>query len=58
MEKPMNNIAKKIGIVFAAVALITVGISNLHANEVQWPSGQTQVEYQRFLDIETGNGDS
>jgi hypothetical protein len=56
MEDAMKNIMKKISLLFAAFAIITVGAANLYANDSQWPVHENDAEYQRFLDIRTGSG--
>jgi hypothetical protein len=56
VEDAMKNIMKNISLAIAAFAMITVGAANLYANDSQWPVHENDAEYQRFLDIRTGNG--
>jgi hypothetical protein len=52
----MKNTLRKFGLAIAALAILTVGATNLYASDSQWPVQENSAEYQRFLDIRTGNG--
>ena len=50
----MKNTLKKLGLLIATAAVIFAGTANVYAVD-HIPSLQGGEEYQRFLDIETGN---
>ena len=53
----MKNTIQKLSLIVAAAALFFIGAANVYAMEgtEHWPSSQSEAQYQRFLDIETGN---
>jgi hypothetical protein len=57
MEDPMKNTAKKLSLIIATAALLFAGAANVYAGVGvdHWPSSTGEANYQRFLDIETGN---
>jgi hypothetical protein len=58
METTMKNTFKKLTLIIATAAIFFVGAANVFAgdNISQVPSTQGHDAYQRFLDVETGNG--
>ncbi len=54
----MKNTIKRLALIIATSAVFFVGAANVFAgdNISQVPSTQGDAAYQRFLDVETGNG--
>ena len=50
----MKNTLKKLGLLIATAAVFLAGTANVYAVD-HIPSLKSTAEYQRFLDIETGN---
>ncbi len=53
----MKNTLKKLSLIVATAALFFIGAANVYASEGvgHWHSSQSEAQYQRYLDIETGN---
>ena len=58
MEAIMKNTLKRLSLMIAAAALFFAGAANLYAMDGvdHWPSSQGEQTYERFLDIDSGNG--
>ncbi len=54
----MKNTLKRLSLMIAAAALFFAGAANLYAMDGvdHWPSSQGEQTYERFLDIDSGNG--